>query len=357
MENIISNIIKTTDSHGGAFINYDNFAINVNFGNMNKQHINSTNTLYRIFSLSKAITAVAILLLVQEDKLKLNSNIGFGKIKKMTGYKNVKIIDLLNHKSGLLDAVSYVFFEKKSDIYSKIVPTGSMKTKSMNIDQIIYVINKYGKPLEKNYKYNNTNYDLLGYIIKYITRGKVETFISNKIFKPLNMNATFMNSPSAKMMSMPYQSRHAYGVLEHQGDINCNANIISTLDGYGKFLRGYNTLLDATMVRKFQSLYFFNKYNGKLLFYATGSGDFQTTGIYRQLSKSCAVFDPKSKNMFIASQNYMGKKNPLIFQQLSFKRGISDYKKLEKANVMKMAYDETIFAKIIKRIFKIKLNI
>ena len=335
--------------------------------------------MYRIFSLSKAITATAIMLLIQKGNIKLTDNIGFGKLTKIQGYKDIKIIDLLNHKSGLFDAISYVFLDKGSNIYNKLVPNRAKKTKIMSINNIynklvpnrakktkimsindiIYIINKYSDsndPISINrrtekgkFKYNNTNYDILGYIIQYITKGNTYKFIRDNIFDPLCMDANFISETNNT--TIPYQSSTKYGVLEQQGEINGNANIVSTLRGYYLFLSGYNLLMTKSILKEFQNLYFFRKIGKRTYFYATGSGDFPTYGKYKPLSKSVAVYDVDKGTVFIACQNYMGKKLSLIFRQVSFRTTLKDYENLYKEGKMKTKFKYTIFGIIMNKFF------
>jgi hypothetical protein len=163
------------------------------------------------------------------------------------------------------------------------------------------------------------------------------------------MDADFISETNNT--SIPYQSSQKYGILEQQGEINGNANIVSTLRGYSLFLSGYHLLMSKSILKKFQSLYFFRKRGKRTYFYATGSGDFPTYGKYRQLSKSVAVYNVDKGTVFIASQNYIGKKMPLIFQQVSFKRTLKDYQDLYREGKMKVPLKDTIFGIIMNKLF------
>ncbi len=143
----------------------------------------SPNTLYSIASLSKPITATAIMKLYEQDKINLDENIDTYiaplKFKYYCG-DSIKVTcrHLLSHTAGLP-----MYFNNYYDDDTAVIPP---------VEQ---VIDKYGIIINKpsnRYSYANLGYGILGYIISRITKTDFEQYMMKEIFTPLRMTqATF----------------------------------------------------------------------------------------------------------------------------------------------------------------------
>ena len=307
-----------TDSYGGAlFATPDGETRQRFFGKARRDKDVTADTRHRIFSLSKAINAVAALILVDEGRLKLHAHIGIGELTTLHGHRQVTLLELLDHRSGLFNAVNYVFFDRKpEDVYAEIMPEGALQTNALSITNIIKVINDHGgsddpdarrnRSKHGTFAYCNTNYDIVGYIIDCVTGGRAKEFIKERIFKKLEMDADFMEDADLlkETTAWPFNMGDD-GVREWQGAVNGNANIVSTLEGYMRFLRGYRSLLEAETVDKFHKLYFFQMRSKKLYFYSSGSGDFPKTQgkVYRALTKSVVIYSVDDDPTYYANRN------------------------------------------------------
>uniref|UniRef100_UPI0039A69E88 serine hydrolase domain-containing protein n=1 Tax=Ornithobacterium rhinotracheale TaxID=28251 RepID=UPI0039A69E88 len=134
-------------------------------------------------SISKVLTAVAILRLVQAGKLKLEQPVY--SLLPAFPYKEVTVRDLLTHRSGLQN---YAYFKP----HKKFWREGKMKT---NYDVLEYLANglsqTYSLP-NKNFSYCNTNYALLALIAEKITGERYPIMMQKMLFEPLGMNHTFV---------------------------------------------------------------------------------------------------------------------------------------------------------------------
>lgn len=125
---------------------------------------------FNIASLTKTFTAVLVLQEVEKCNLKLNDTIG----KWFKGNKNVSgsisIEQLLRQTSGLSEVVDVTYAE----------------TVFMNPDNKYnhsYLYNKIGEAIAKPgefYKYRNTNYILLGYILEKLNQKPYGTLVKLK---------------------------------------------------------------------------------------------------------------------------------------------------------------------------------
>ena len=129
-----------------------------------------TNTIYRIASISKSITASAIMKLYEEGKFKLDDDIndylnGFEVRNPNFPDEKITFRMLLTHTSSIIDG----------DTYSTI-----------------YDIQDFGdyKPGDQ-FEYSNYGYNLLATLIEQISNQDFEDFVQENIFKPLNMKASF----------------------------------------------------------------------------------------------------------------------------------------------------------------------
>jgi CubicO group peptidase (beta-lactamase class C family) len=161
-------------------------------------------SIFRIYSMTKSITATAVAMLLEEGKLLLTDPVSkyipsFRDIKvaqitkDKTGNEVVTLVeprkemtieDLVTHTSGL----SY-FFQP----YPKAVQQAYMKAGMYNTDQltIAEVCDKLATlPLAfepgTQYLYGNS-YDVLGRVIEVVSGMPLDTFFKERIFKPLKM--------------------------------------------------------------------------------------------------------------------------------------------------------------------------
>ena len=138
-----------------------------------------TNTLYRIASISKAVTAVAIMQLVEQDKINLDEDVRtyipyFPKKKwKFT------VRQLLNHTSGI-----------RNYRYGEFNSTDSFKSMKDAIRTVIDDSLKF-EPGTKR-EYTTLGYNLLAGIIENVSGMSFEEYLSKNIFQPAEMNSTYL---------------------------------------------------------------------------------------------------------------------------------------------------------------------
>lgn len=143
---------------------------------------NNTKTIFELASCSKQFIGVGIALLHRENKINYTDDIT-KHIPELSNFKGVTIYDLLRHTSGIPEFLGKFQMDWKND---KI---------ATNQDVINYYATQKDtlefKPNSKH-QYSNTNYVFLATIIERISKQKVDTYLSEKIFKPLKMNRTFI---------------------------------------------------------------------------------------------------------------------------------------------------------------------
>jgi CubicO group peptidase (beta-lactamase class C family) len=154
--------------------------------------LNSPETPLHIASVTKVLTAAAILKLIDAKKISLDQKLT--TLFEGFPYPDVTIRTLLNHRSGMK---KYNYFCDDKAIW------GRDKTLT-NTDLLNVIITKDIKletKTDTHFSYNNTNYALLALIIEKVTKMKYAEAMKKIIFEPLDMKNTFVfdeNTPKEK---------------------------------------------------------------------------------------------------------------------------------------------------------------
>ena len=145
--------------------------------------LNSPETPLHIASVSKVITACAVLKLIDDKKINLNDKLT--SYFKGFPYEKVTIKTLLNHRSGI----------RKYGYFADDKANWDRKNTLTNKDVLNILINNK-IPLEystdKHFSYCNTNYVLLALVIEKVTGMKYSKAIQKMIFDPLEMKNSFV---------------------------------------------------------------------------------------------------------------------------------------------------------------------
>jgi CubicO group peptidase (beta-lactamase class C family) len=149
---------------------------------------NTISTMFDTASVTKLFTAVAILQLVDQRKLKLDDRIT--DIIDLTGTKiptDVTISHLLTHTSGIADDADEELGESYEELFiSK--PNYSIRNCVDFIPQFAYKEPKF--KAGTNVSYNNCAFVLLGLAIEKVTNESYRDFVTQHIFRTCKMNHT-----------------------------------------------------------------------------------------------------------------------------------------------------------------------
>ncbi len=140
---------------------------------------NTPQTKFRLGSITKPFTAMAIMILQERGKLSVQDSICKYLTDCPPAWQQITIHHLLSHTSGMAK-------HDKAGVYLK---TAMMP---MTVTQLIDGFkNKPAdfKPGEK-FDYNNNGYILLGYVIEKVSGQSYEVFLKENIFVPLRMMDT-----------------------------------------------------------------------------------------------------------------------------------------------------------------------
>ncbi|MEP7038244.1 MAG: serine hydrolase domain-containing protein [Acidobacteriota bacterium] len=142
----------------------------------------TTETVFEIGSVSKQITAAAVMLLVEDGKINLDDKISKYLPNTPEAWKDVSVRNLLTHTSGVKSYTSLGGFEL---------------SKRYKVNDFIKELSPQLLDFEPGsaYKYSNSGYSLLGYIIEAASGKNYWEFLQTRIFNPLKMNSTANRDP------------------------------------------------------------------------------------------------------------------------------------------------------------------
>lgn len=206
----------------------------------------TANSPFHLASVSKSITATAVLRLCEQGKIGLDSSASL----YLTGFPRPEITvrTLLNHRSGLPNYVHYM--ERLG---------WSRKTKVTNQDVLAFLIKRHKEigiaPNNRRFSYSNTNYALLALIIERVTGKNFGDYLRDSIFIPLDMKNSFVfsRSDSAKVMPSYFYSGKQYA-FDYLDLVYGDKNIFSTVQDLNKFehaLSEKNILGESSLVEAY----------------------------------------------------------------------------------------------------------
>lgn len=200
ISNSLDDIITSNKYRGTVYVKIGNALeyIGTNgFSDKDKHTKNSTDTCFRIASLTKQFTAVAVMQLVEDGKISLDDTID----KYFPSYKygkKITVKNLLTMTSGIKDYINKdgdtdteAYTESQIDF--KVSKENSAKENKKEIMDWIFDQKLNFEPDEK-YMYSNSAYFLLGDIIEQVSKTSYESYVEKNILKPTGMMNTGFES-------------------------------------------------------------------------------------------------------------------------------------------------------------------
>ena len=164
-----------------------------------------TSSIFRIYSMTKPVTSLAAMMLIERDSIALDDPIGMylPELKNLMVLKGkglvkskskITVRDLLRHTSGFAYGIG-LGNSKVDKLYNKNHPLFVRNNKQM-VQRLSEL------PLQSNpgEKYNySISVDVLGCIIERVSGMRLSEFFNENIFEPLEMNDTYFKLPESKV--------------------------------------------------------------------------------------------------------------------------------------------------------------
>ncbi len=137
-----------------------------------------TNTDFRLASVTKQFTAMAILILAERKKLSLDEHLTDFFPEFPEYGKAITVRQLLTHSSGLID-------------YEDVIPKGTeIPVLDRDVLRLLMKEDKTYFPPGSKYRYSNSAFSLLALIVEVRSGNTFAYFLQHNIFEPLQMNQT-----------------------------------------------------------------------------------------------------------------------------------------------------------------------
>jgi len=230
----------------------------------------STDDIFRIASMTKAVTSLAVLMLWEEGEFNLDDPIEkyipeFKDLKVLTDFNEtdstylskpaenkISIRHLLTHTSG----IGYGVIDKDARfkaIYKKQGIVDLFTTDSINIGSNVKKLAQLPLHHEPGEAFTyGESLDVLGYFIEVISQKSLDVFFKERIFDPLEMNDTYFYLPTTHQDRLvPVQTNKDGFWTKYQGDfydtnypvkgaktfLSGGAGLSSTTADYSNFLQ------------------------------------------------------------------------------------------------------------------------
>ncbi|BAJ65098.1 serine hydrolase domain-containing protein [Anaerolinea thermophila] len=211
----------------------------VGFADLESAKPLAEDALYRIYSMSKPITSVAVMMLFEEGAFHLFDPVAryipaLGEVKVyqprsggadfdlVPPKRPITIHDLLTHTAGL----SYGFDEHSyiDDLYRKMVWQRLEKDPEITLGTLVEEIAKIPLAFHPGTSYRySTAIDVLGYLVEVVSGKPFDVFLRERIFEPLGMNDTDFWAPPEKAARLA----NLYGPAEGGG-----LKVIQTMENF-----------------------------------------------------------------------------------------------------------------------------
>lgn len=194
-----------------------------------------TDAIFRIASMTKAVTTVAVMMLHEEGKFALSDPIAdfipeFAEPSvivtddggQITGTRpatrEIRIIDLLTHSSG----IGYPFIPsplqesyRDADVIDGL--TAADRTLGENIERLAGLPLLFDPGSELAYGLST---DVLGYLVEVVSDQTLDRFFTDRILRPLGMDDTwfYLPEPKAGRLVTLYAHVEGKGLVESRGD-------------------------------------------------------------------------------------------------------------------------------------------
>ena len=230
----------------------------------------STDDIFRIASMTKAVTSLAVLMLWEEGEFNLDDPIEkyipeFKDLKVLTDFNEtdstylskpaenkISIRHLLTHTSGIGYGVHDEDARFKA-IYKKQGIVDLFTTDSINIGSNVKKLAQLPLHHEPGEAFTyGESLDVLGYFIEVISQKSLDVFFKERIFDPLEMNDTYFYLPTTHQDRLvPVQTKRDGFWTKYQGDfydinypvkgaktfLSGGAGLSSTTADYSNFLQ------------------------------------------------------------------------------------------------------------------------
>lgn len=299
IDSLILSKFKEADGPGGIFMVAQKgkpvYQKAVGMANLELDAKLNTNSVFQIGSMTKQFTAIAVLMLEEQGKLKVSDPIS-KYIPSYPNGNNITIHNLLTHTSGIKD-------------FTKMKTLQDIAQKEMTPEQMVNFFKNEPVDLApgEKFEYNNSGYVILGYIIEIVSGETYEDFIKKNIFDKVEMINSYYATDRKIIKNRAYgYHKKDYGYV-NKTVINfsvpfASGSLMSTLDDMLKWQNALNQNLLLTSKEETKAFSKYTLNDGKEIEYGYGWHLKNINGIATR-EHGGSIFGFKSMAVYIPSED------------------------------------------------------
>lgn len=248
MDQIVQSHVSSKEFMGTVLVARDHvlFSKGYGFANLEWNIPNSPQTKFRLGSITKQFTATCILLLEERGKLSTSDPIKKYMPDAPAAWDQITFFHLLTHTSGIPSFTGFPNYP-------------SLEPFAITPEELVGWFRD--KPLEfqpgEKWKYSNSGYALLGYLIEKISGEPYAKFVQENIFAPLEMKDSGFDSNAAIIPRRASGYTRKGNTIENAGYINMTipfsaGSLYSTTEDLLRWEQGLfgGRVLSAASLRK-----------------------------------------------------------------------------------------------------------
>ncbi len=184
----------------------------------NKVALNFSHTM-AAFSMTKTLTAIGVLQLLERHKIKLDDNVSLYVEHPYS--TEITIRQLMNHTSGLPDPIplKWVHLAKDHNTFNE----------KKALEKVLLENSKASSLPGEKYQYSNIGYWLLGGVIEKVSGLSYNEYIKRNIFEPLNLSKNEIS------FSVIQEGNHAKGYLKKYSIMNLLKSFLIEDTAWGEY--------------------------------------------------------------------------------------------------------------------------
>jgi CubicO group peptidase (beta-lactamase class C family) len=161
-------------------------------------------TPFIIGSVSKSLTALAVMQLVEANKIELDAGVQrylpWFRVTDKQASAEITVRDLLNHTSGLPTKTGRSF-------------EGDSFTSDTALEQAVRKLQSAAltAPVGSKYQYSTVNYSVLGLIVQTVAGQPYERYVQTRIFDPLQMRNSYTSQAAAESQGLATGHNYWFG--------------------------------------------------------------------------------------------------------------------------------------------------
>jgi len=179
-------------------------------------------TVFQTGSVGKQFAATAVMMLVEEGKVGLDDKLSKYLEGTPAAWKDVTVRNLLTHTSGIAD-----YTDSKYTKAGGLINLRGDYTEEQLYQKLVQLPLNFETGTK--WKYSNTGYVLLGFVIHKVTGKFYGDFLQQRIFRPLGMSATRIISEADIVPNRTSGYELVKGEIKNQGWVSATLN--TTADG------------------------------------------------------------------------------------------------------------------------------